>query len=41
MPDTKYCAVEHYARDRRVTEVYGGSQDMQWRAIVRQILSVK
>jgi len=41
MSGAKYCAVERYARDRRVTEVYGGSQEMQWRTIDRQILSVK
>ena len=25
MPGTKCCAVEHYARDQRAAEVYGGT----------------
>jgi alkylation response protein AidB-like acyl-CoA dehydrogenase len=41
MPGIKYRAVKRYARDRRVPEVYGGSSDMQWRTIDRQILGVK
>ncbi len=38
---TRDAAVERYARDQRVTEIYEGTSEMQRWAIARQILGVK
>ncbi len=38
---TREAAVERYARDQRVTEIYEGTSEMQRWAIARQVLGVK
>jgi len=38
---TRDAAVERYARDQRVTEIYEGTSEMQRWAIARQVLGVK